>query len=941
MPKSWALAAALAATIGCSFVASADVTIPDEYSKSIQEHSRIAALDGGFFGDHVGLATGSLEFVQTDVALPGNNALQVRVGRRFVVDGSAYQPDGLFGYWNIDIPNVHGVFAGGPYEVADWEGTGSGGTRCSHFGPPPESSYQGSDFLAEEYWHGTSVYLPGSGDQELLYAPAASGDVPNDGHSYPVVTRDGAAARCVPLSATSEAGSVGEGFEVVTPDGTVYTLNQMVSRVTDTLTKSYPGPPPSGGDGTVYRLRRREAFLYPTKVTDRFGNTVTYTWSSSNPWRLTSITASDGRSLTLTYSATDPDSRLVETVSDGTHTWTYAHYSGTGVTDTVTQPDGSTWQIAFSGLYSAHASSGGTTCDVVQYAAGGGSGTITAPSGAVAQYSVASKLFGRSQVSRVCLADPTTQVSIAEEPYLFTSLALTSKTITGPGLPANGLTWSYAYGPPNNCWIASTITGNAPDAVACPNNSPMTRTTTVTNPDGSVSRSTFGNTYKVDEGLLRTQEDGIVGSTSLRKTEFVYGDPLDPPYTVHNGLSARAVGDQDITGLKRPKASIMVTQQGKTFTWSVAGGCGSGPLCFDARARPTSVVRTGVNTPGGQTQAESIVYDDDTVHWILGQVAQRTIAGLVASSTTFDGNHMPWKVYAFGKLRNTFTFNTDGTIATVADGNGNVTTYASWKRGIPQSVHFPPTPEAASGATRTAVVNDNGWITSVTDENGYATGYAYDAMGRITQVTYPTGDSTTWNTTNSAFAPVASAENGVAAGHWKETAHTGNGYKVTLFDALWRPVLVREYDAGNVAATDQYVATAYDGGGRVADASYPLDGGGASLTLGGTAAATWTLGGTRPAGVRTSYDGLGRPTSVQQDSELVPSVLTTTTEYLTDFQRRVTDARGHATTEQFMAWDSPTFDWPVRIDAPENQRTTIARDMFGKPTAITRGEATP
>jgi YD repeat-containing protein len=239
-------------------------------------------------------------------------------------------------------------------------------------------------------------------------------------------------------------------------------------------------------------------------------------------------------------------------------------------------------------------------------------------------------------------------------------------------------------------------------------------------------------------------------------------------------------------------------------------------------------------------------------------------------------------------------------------------------------VHF------ADGASRTAVVGDEGWIESVTDENGFATSYAYDAMGRITQVTYPAGDSVAWAPTTSTFAPVASAENGVAAGHWRQTVSTGNARKVTLFDALWRPVLVREYDAGDVASTDHYVATAYDKAGRVADASYPLA---TAPTL--TSSGTWLLGSTRPNGVRTSYDDIGRPTAVQQDSEL--GVLTTTTDYPTGFMRRTTDARGKVTTEQFMAWDAPSFDWPVRIDAPEEQTTLISRDVFGKPVAITRG----
>jgi YD repeat-containing protein len=378
---------------------------------------------------------------------------------------------------------------------------------------------------------------------------------------------------------------------------------------------------------------------------------------------------------------------------------------------------------------------------------------------------------------------------------------------------------------------------------------------------------------------------------------------------------------------------VATVQQGQTFAWAVADSCSGVPYCFDVRARPTRVAQGASPYPPTTYRVEDTVYHDDSVRWILGQVAQRTVDGIVAAQTTFDANAQPWKTYAFGKLQQTLTYNADGTLATVADGNNNATAFASWKRGIPQSIHFPATPESPAGATRAAVVNDQGWITAVTDEAGFATSYAYDTMGRISQVTYPAGDTVAWAPTTSVFEPVAGAEYGIAAGHWRQTVSTGNARKLTYFDALWRPLLVREYDSANVAGTDRYAATAYDNASRVADAAYPL---GTAPTL--ASDGTWRVSGVRPNGVRTSYDALGRPTSVVQDSEL--GLLTTTTQYLTGFQRRTTDARGHATTESFMAWDTPDDALPVQVDAPEAVRTTIARDAFGKPTAITRG-ATP
>jgi hypothetical protein len=45
---------------------------------------------------------------------------------------------------------------------------------------------------------------------------------------------------------------------------------------------------------------------------------------------------------------------------------------------------------------------------------------------------------------------------------------------------------------------------------------------------------------------------------------------------------------------------------------------------------------------------------------------------------------------------------------------------------------------------------------------------------------------------------------------------------------------------------------------------------------------------------------------------------------------------GNVTTETFRTYDQPSFDMPTQIDAPENLRTTIVRDRFGKPLSVTR-----
>jgi hypothetical protein len=61
----------------------------------------------------------------------------------------------------------------------------------------------------------------------------------------------------------------------------------------------------------------------------------------------------------------------------------------------------------------------------------------------------------------------------------------------------------------------------------------------------------------------------------------------------------------------------------------------------------------------------------------------------------------------------------------------------------------------------------------------------------------------------------------MAAGHWRQSTHTGDARNVRYFDALWRERLLYEYDAGNETATSRAVETRYDADGGKSFKSYP------------------------------------------------------------------------------------------------------------------------
>ena len=355
------------------------------------------------------------------------------------------------------------------------------------------------------------------------------------------------------------------------------------------------------------------------------------------------------------------------------------------------------------------------------------------------------------------------------------------------------------------------------------------------------------------------------------------------------------------------------------------------------------------STASAQTysKTETIDYYDDAALWVLGQVKRTTTNGIETSKTDYGWKALPWKTYAFGKLSQTLSYDSTstiasgqlGTIKTVADGANHLTTISIWKRGIPQLIQYPATTDQPAGESQSAVVDDNGWIASVTDENGFKTCYGYDAMGRISQITYPsesavnTCNNYTWAVTTQTFNDDTTAKYALPAGHWRQTVSTGSGRSVTFFDALWRPVVKEIYDNDDIAGTLSQVVTRYDSSGRVAFVSYP------QRNLTPAVYNTWAAVVNPGAllGTKMTYDALDRVTTSTMDSEIGP--LTTSTAYLNNVNgnyTRVINPGGLTTYTFYQAFDEPSYNSPVAISNSGGIYTDIVRDVFGKPTSITR-----
>ncbi|MCD9006948.1 RHS repeat protein, partial [Luteimonas sp. XNQY3] len=755
-----------------------------EYGKRVEESRNLAPLDHGLFGEQVSLYNGSTTFSVTDIDVPGNDALPVRLARTFAVE---IQPQNDLGTYDSRLRGIGNWDVAVPYMAGTYSASTGAGLRCD--GGYVPSLVIGAGFRRDDVWQGITVSLPERGSTQVLGLQAST-PRPTGAAGYTLTTSERDVFDCIPM----QPGFAGQGFRMTTASGLRYHFDVETVRTTARLVRHVK----VGGLRTepVY-LDRSRRHLLASRVEDRFGNTVRFQYNANG--HPTRIWSSDGREIVLAYSG----GRLTTANSHG-RTWQYQYsHAGSGHyarLSRVVQPDASTWQYAYSNDLMPWPTA---SLPTLAWCAGSplmisAALTLTAthPSGAVGTFDFNNRRHYRSGVHATeCMpsGDPANPDYDLLVPHFFDVMSIASKSITGSGVSA--MSWSYDYGAsPQLLWGSPT----APSSYPC-TTCAAEKTVTVTNPDSTRSRHTFGMRYHDNDGRALKVETLRSDDTIARSETTQYMTEAQAASQPFDGQYGAILGALDpATARVRPVVGRAIRQDGVDFIWQASA--------FDTLARPQNVTRSSA-LPGSPSRTEVTQYHDNLSKWVLGQQTSLTVNGIVGSETSYNANAQPTVSKTFGRTVQTLAYNADGTVATVKDGNNNITTLSNWYRGIPRSIQYP------GGSTQSAVVGAAGWLTRVTDENGFATNYAYDAMGRLASVAYPTGDSTAWNTTTQVFQPVASAEYGIPAGHWRQTVSTGTGRRISYFDALWRPLLVREYDTANEAGTQRFQRFAYDHAG--------------------------------------------------------------------------------------------------------------------------------
>jgi YD repeat-containing protein len=928
-----AILAAFLLPVSVAF-AQTTATPEDEYKKLIKVNEDLQPLGENPFGERIGLYDGSLSFEQVDVSVPGTGPT-ITIGREFALHTFDDRPDlqnRAFGDWDIDLPEIVTTTAN-QNNVRGWlvEGATNQKDVCTGFSAPPSvaaptGDSARSDWEPESWWQGYQLRIPGEGSQDLLHRSAQNTASPSSNFyqvsypDFPIVTTQNWAVGCVQHASTDPTT---QSFMAISPDGTRYWLDHLAYRYMPSIerplfsspvgfaarTDAVLAPAASATDFLV----RREGRMLVTRVQDRFGNFISYTYSGD---QIVAIDGSDGRHVSIAYEAGTPRISTVTVAGNaaGSRTWTYG-YTKIGLLTQLTsirQPDGSTWSFDMSALNSAwvdmRESPG--TCEAIGAPGNLGTtytGRMVHPSGLSGAFTVTAVKRGRSNVPQSCLAGglgepntPTFPGTYSEIPNAWYNMAIVQRQLSGTGIGTQA--WSYVYSPSFESWSKNCAAGCQSSVW-----------TKVTFPDGHAERSTFSNRYDYTESVLLGEEvfDGGADATPLRRTTtYSYVNP-NPTFDgratfyVHpwgfapQGRVNRARIDELV-----PMATRLVFQDRDQFQWAA--------LAYDSLGRPTEVQR---NSSFGYLVTERTSYLNDFPHWVIGlpTTSENLTTGETISQNVYNAaDQTLLERYHFGRKVMSYTFNPQGQLASFTDGNSHTTTLQDYYRGIPRTIHYP------DSTGQSLAVDDLGQVTAIARQNGALTSYRYDAIGRLSDVIYPSGDSVAWNAMHIVYDFMPAADRNIGGAHWRATVTEGNRVDQLYYDAMLRPII---HDSHPVDNSIYYsMRMDYDWRGNPSFQSY------------------WNFGAPFPVnmsnGIYSTRDVLNRPIRTRRTSEL--GDLITATTYLDHNRTVTTDPKGNVTTAAYLMFDRPAYDTVELIDSPGGIRQSMPHDTYGNPVSITQ-----
>ncbi|WP_435105864.1 hypothetical protein [Arhodomonas sp. AD133] len=521
-------------------------------------------------------------------------------------------------------------------------------------------------------------------------------------------------------------------------------------------------------DGTEYHMTERhsdsqEYSIYATYIEDANGNSMSidYEVNATGIIYIDDISTSDGRSVDFTYTDVGHDSIRLDTIVANQRTWDY-HYEMTTETipaypqlTQVERPDGSSrWNYEYFGLRNEQGEAGSFAMKHLEY-----------PWGGYIDYTYDYVHFDRQE------SDWTT--------------VLATKDTGGRDISAGSWTFSYSPGWQNS--IGYDIT-------------------TVTSPDAT--RKHYHRGYS-------SVNDGSMWSIGLKYYEEAYdltGNIIEQTQYTWAGFR---ISDEDYwhgrdTGRIDKYTATPYLEKVRHYRENVV--LTTTYATPDAYAQPQQITETG-NVSDAGDRVTTLTYYNDPSRWILGKVKQREVNHPKGSSNdnwttkrAFDnaGNVLTLDKYG---VKTTFTYTSDGDVATETDARNNTTTYSDYFRGIPRRENRP------EGISISRTVNNTGTLDTVTDGRGHTTDYDWDALNRLESIDYP-----------------AKASVSISYSNTGSTLTRSNFREIREWDGFRRRIGVTRQDTATGESVTRTMSR--DAKGRVTFRSYPGETVGDTFTYG-------------------------------------------------------------------------------------------------------------
>jgi RHS repeat-associated protein len=577
-------------------------------------------------------------------------------------------------------------------------------------------------------------------------------------------------------------------------------------------------------DGTRYTMERRIKFndnsaYYTTAIRDRNGNfaTVFYRTSNIDAAVLTGINTNDGRSVSFGYSDNDQSYARVTSMTGPSGQWFFNYTVISGVANTY-QLTSVTRPVTGNWIYAYNDSQ--TTGGSYQMK------SHTQPGGGIVSYS---------------WEDTST------------SGPQNGKTSRLKGKTAGGANWSWSYdtsGAGSVC-IPLCISGDRTDTT--------TPSGAITYWHHSPNSVASGDAWKI--GLLIRKR-----VNTLQTEDYLWSKVLVSDQS--NGRSGEFAFIADSAAYMPVLLKKTVTRGSATYVTEYSN--------HDSYGNPGTISESG---PNSGTRSATITYFRDISRWIVnGFPDDETRSGGPDISRTYDTDGNLTNISRDG-VSTSYTYNADGTVATMTDARTSLTTYSNYKRGIAQTEARP------EGVSITRVVDDAGNVTSQTI-GGQTFGYTYDQINRLKSVNYPIGDDV-------AIAYTPTTKTATRGTLTETTTHNGYGQLI----GVKRGTIEVDYTV--------------DALGRRVSQTNPND------------AANKTL---------FEYDTLDRVTQLTQ-----PGGSTRSTSYSGNSQT-ITDERGNATTYSYRSYGDPGVRFLMGIATPQSlQSTAIERNDRDLITKVDQG----